>query len=69
MRDKSRALCELLSDNEKLQQEREFARQTREKFAGGVTANASNGQQTMGSAIPAGPASGKYGGFGSKDMD
>jgi epsin len=34
VRDKARALCEILSDNEKLQQEREFARQTREKLGG-----------------------------------
>ena len=44
VRDRARSLCELLSDNEKLQQEREFARQTREKFAGGVNSTGSNGQ-------------------------
>jgi len=34
VRDKSRAVCELLSDVEKLQQEREFAKKMREKFSG-----------------------------------
>lgn len=32
VRDKSRELCELLSDPTMLQNEREFARQTREKM-------------------------------------
>lgn len=73
VRDKSRELCELLSDPNLLQQEREFARQTREKLQIGI----SNGVQSMGSntmPIPsvsagsAGPASGKYGGFGSEDI-
>lgn len=32
VRDKSRAICELLSDPSKLQTERDFARQTRDKF-------------------------------------
>jgi hypothetical protein len=51
-------VCELLSDVEKLQQEREFAKKMREKFSG-----VSGGQSQS-----AAPASGKYGGFGSKDV-
>jgi epsin len=34
VRDRARSICELLSDTEKLQQEREFARKTREKLQG-----------------------------------
>jgi hypothetical protein len=32
VRDKARAICELLGDPQKLQEEREFARKTRDKF-------------------------------------
>lgn len=34
MRDKSRAICELLNNPQKLQEEREFAMKTRDKFMG-----------------------------------
>ena len=34
VRDRARSICELLSDPEKLQQEREFARKTRDKLHG-----------------------------------
>ena len=34
LRDKSKQLCELLNDPKKIQDEREFAKQTREKFSG-----------------------------------
>lgn len=74
VRDKSRALCEILSDPSKLQEEREFARKTRDKFSG-ISSTSSDG--TSGSTgtkssttnHPAGPASGKFGGFGSEDLD
>jgi len=42
VRDKSRALCELLSDPAKLQEEREFARKTRDKFSG-ISSTSSDG--------------------------
>ena len=41
VRDRARSICELLSDPEKLQQEREFARKTREKFQGAGSTPAS----------------------------
>lgn len=34
VRDKSKAICDLLNDPQKLQEEREFARKTRDKFQG-----------------------------------
>lgn len=73
VRDKSRALCELLSDPSRLQQEREFARQTRDKFSG-ISSTSSDGYQgSTGTRsmnnYPAAPASGRYGGFGSEDID
>lgn len=34
VRDKSRGICELVADPQKLQEEREFATKTRAKFAG-----------------------------------
>ena len=88
MRDKSRELCELLSDPTMLQNEREFARQTREKLQGagqssGSEMGSNTGGMGMGSGPPtsmssasmgsqgasaAGPASGRYGGFGSEDI-
>ena len=87
VRDKSRELCELLSDATMLQNEREFARQTREKLQGpsqgsnmgmgsgghGVVPT-SMGSSSMGgggrpaTSSAAGPASGRYGGFGSEDI-
>lgn len=42
VRDKSRAICELLSDPNKLQEEREFARKTRDKFSG-ISSTSSEG--------------------------
>ncbi len=71
IRDKSRSICELLSDNTKLQEEREFARKTRDKFQGISSTGAETGYMGTGggsSYKPAGPASGKYGGFGSEDI-
>ena len=76
MRDKSRELCELLSDPIMLQNEREFARQTREKLqsqAGSTSSMGAGGPPTsmgshMGTGSSAGPASGKYSGFGSEDI-
>ena len=61
LRDKAKGLVELLNEPGKLQYEREFAKQTREKFMG-----ISSG----GSIKSAAPASGqeKYGGFGSEDI-
>ena len=47
MRDKSRELCELLSDPTMLQNEREFARQTRDKLQGTI-GNQSSGSMGMG---------------------
>ena len=84
MRDKARELCELLSDSMMLEREREFARQTRDKLAHGSMGSAgsmsysggmgpaptsmgSGGIQTS-TGVSAGPASGKYGGFGSEDI-
>ena len=58
MRDRSRAICEMLSDNQKLQEEREYAKKTRDKLSG-ISAG----------DISAAPASGKYGGFGSEDIN
>jgi hypothetical protein len=66
VRDKSKALCELLSDPNKLQEEREFARKTRDKFSG--ISSTSNNDIRSNQSAPAGPASGKYGGFGSEDI-
>ena len=82
VRDKSRELCELLSDPTMLQNEREFARQTREKLqtGGGGASSMSMGSARGGaptsmgshsmsqSSSAAGPASGKYSGFGSEDI-
>jgi hypothetical protein len=74
VRDKARALCELLSDPNKLQQEREFARQTRDKFSG-ISSTSSEGYQgstgtrAANNHHSAAPASGKYGGFGSEDIN
>ena len=47
VRDKSRELCELLSDPNLLQQEREFARQTREKLQVGISSVTSMGSTSM----------------------
>lgn len=84
VRDKSRELCELLSDPTMLQNEREFARQTRDKLQGtigqqssmsmgcvdaNVPQSMSSGQLGGAGAGAAGPSSGnKYGGFGSEDI-
>ena len=49
VRDKSRELCELLSDPTMLQNEREFARQTREKLqTGGGGGQSDEKQKTSG---------------------
>jgi hypothetical protein len=34
VREKSKLICELVSDPQRLEEEREFARKTRDKFAG-----------------------------------
>ena len=67
LRDKARGLCDLLGDPSRLQYEREFAKNTRDKFS---TMQAT---ESSGTAGPAGPASGsnasqKYQGFGSQDI-
>ena len=78
LRDKARGLCELVSEPSKLQYEREFAKQTREKFMG-ISSTGSTGTGNYGGSSsgigstshvnPAAPASGnKYGGFGSEDI-
>lgn len=75
MRNTARAICELLSDPNKLQEEREFARKTRDKFSGisssGATQNSSQFTSSTNGVdhTSAAPASGKYGGFGSEDID
>jgi len=56
----------MLNDPEKLKEEREFAKQTRDKFNGGASSNASSMSYDQGKA--AAPPSGKYGGFGSEDI-
>jgi len=38
LRDKARAVCELLSDSQKLEEEREFSRKNKEKFGGNTNA-------------------------------
>ncbi len=67
MRDKARSICELLSDNERLQEEREFARTTRDKL-GGMSAKGHPSVTDGRGPASAAPASGKYDGFGSEDM-
>jgi len=47
VRDKSRELCELLSDPQMLQNEREFARQTRDKLQGNIGNQSSMGSGNM----------------------
>jgi hypothetical protein len=56
-----------VNDSNKLQYEREFAKQTREKFIG-ISSAGNMAQENI--RNPAGPASGsnKYGGFGSEDI-
>lgn len=62
IREKSKQICELLSDQERLEEEREFARQNREKFAKHLgTGTASSNMGGIGS-------NSKYQGFGSKDI-
>lgn len=66
----------MLGDPNKLQYEREFAKQTREKFMGiassgsqGPSGGFSSSSIPGSSGTPAAPASGtKYGGFGSEDI-
>lgn len=69
VRDKAQVLCDLLADPEKLNEEREYARKNREKFMG--IANSSAGSHGGSSTYnqSAAPASGKYGGYGSKDAE
>lgn len=72
VRDKARAVCELLADTTKLQEEREFARKTRDKFVGISSSGATTGGPTSSissQSMSAAPASGKYGGYGSKDIE
>ena len=65
VRDRSKSIYELLTNNSKLAEERELALKTREKFASGVSsfssesANAINGNKFTQQ---------KYGGFGSEDI-
>ena len=71
LRDKANGLCELVNEPGKLQYEREFAKQTREKFMG-ISSSGSTVNQNV-NVKSAGPASGseagnKYGGFGSEDI-
>ena len=69
LRDKVKGLVELVNDANKLQYEREFAKQTREKFMG-ISSTGSQAEGMVGAqSNPAAPASGnKYGGFGSEDI-
>jgi hypothetical protein len=72
VRDKSRELVELLQNPTMLQNEREFARQTRDKMQGIQNTSSSNSgsqSQSKNMANPAAPASGKYTGFGSEDIN
>ena len=68
LRDKVKGLVELINDPSKLQYEREFAKQTRDKFMGiSSSGNQGGGSNvSMGSAAPA--SGNKYGGFGSQDI-
>lgn len=76
LRDKARGLCELVAEPSKLQYEREFAKQTRDKFTGiqstgnyGAGSTQSGGPPSNSGVGSAAPASGtKYGGFGSEDI-
>jgi len=62
VREKARGICALVNDSHRLQEEREFAKKTRDKFNG--ISSTSNVHTD-----PAAPASGKYGGFGSEDLE
>jgi hypothetical protein len=66
LRDKVKALVELVNEPGKLQYEREFAKKTREKFMG--ISSAENLGNKGASAAPASGADHKYGGFGSEDI-
>ena len=69
VRDKSRAICDLLNDPQKLQEEREFARRTRDKFQG--ISSTGTTESSVPKPVPSGNSSAtnaKYGGFGSEDM-
>jgi hypothetical protein len=76
LRDKARGLYELVNEPGKLQYEREFAKQTREKFMGiSATGSVASENQALSGGGPtsAAPPSGnqlnnKYGGFGSEDI-
>ena len=71
LRDKAKGLVELLNEPSKLQYEREFAKQTRDKFMG-ISSSGNQSAPVSGGSNSAGPASGasgtKYGGFGSQDI-
>ena len=67
MRDRAKTICEILTDSTKLQEEREFSKKTRDKFSGiSTTYSTSFSNETN---LSAAPASGKYGGFGSEDIN
>jgi len=69
LRDKVTALCELVNEPGKLQYEREFAKQTREKFMGiSSVENLATNKDKKSSAAPASGTENKYGGFGSEDI-
>lgn len=68
LRDKVKSLCELVNEPGKLQYEREFAKQTREKFIGINSTGATNDPPQKSSAAPASGTENKYGGFGSEDI-
>jgi len=61
IREKSKIICELLADTERLEEEREFARKNRDKFASYLGTGSVG---TMG----AGSGGSKYQGFGSDDL-
>jgi len=64
---------ELLENSSQLTNEREFARQTRDKMQGLKNSSSSNtsisSNMTGGAKAGAAPASGKYTGFGSEDIN
>ena len=72
VRERARAICELVSDPQRLEEEREFARKTRDKFQG-ISSNdmrgGYGGDRYGGYSGNAGGAGGKYGGFGSEDLN
>ena len=68
LRDKVKALVELMNEPGKLQYEREFAKQTREKFIGIASDGYDGSAPSKNKKNSAAPASGQYGGFGSEDI-